>query len=92
MTVTQLRPDVDVDATAGRPLEWLEAELLTLSGHIAAATCRFLVLVAEYRPARGLDDLGVPECRALARLEVRHEQAHRAATTCGSPGRSRTCP
>ncbi len=45
MAVTELEPkSSDV---AGRPMEWLEAEICTLAGHIAAATCRFLLLVGE---------------------------------------------
>ena len=42
-----------VDETLGRPLEWLEAEITTLAGHIAAATCRWLVLVAEFDRREG---------------------------------------
>lgn len=45
MAVTELHPGVE--DVAGRPLEWLEAEICTLAGHIAAATCRFLLLVGE---------------------------------------------
>lgn len=36
------------EGVAGRPMEWLEAEILTLAGHLAAAECRFLLLIAEY--------------------------------------------
>ena len=39
MAVTELRP---TGRAAGRPMEWLEAEICTLAGHIAAAECRFL--------------------------------------------------
>ena len=61
MTVAELRPEVDV--TVGRPLEWLEAEILTLSGHLAAATCRFLILIAEYDRRGGW---GTWECTSAA--------------------------
>jgi hypothetical protein len=36
-----------------RPTHWLEAEICTWAGHIAAATCRFLLLVAEYDRREG---------------------------------------
>ncbi len=42
-----------VAETPGRPLEWLEAEITTLAGHIAAATCRWLGLVAEFDRREG---------------------------------------
>ncbi len=46
MAVTEIPPTaVGPDA---RCTEWLEAEICTLAGHIAAATCRFLLLVAEF--------------------------------------------
>lgn len=51
MAVTELRPARD--ETLGRPLEWLEAEITTLAGHIAAATCRWLLLVAEFDRREG---------------------------------------
>ena len=44
--------DVGVGGVAGLPLERLEHEMLSLSGHLAAATCSFLVMVGEY-DARG---------------------------------------
>ncbi|MGZ4735777.1 MAG: DUF222 domain-containing protein [Acidimicrobiia bacterium] len=37
-----------VGDVAGHPMEWLEAEICTLAGHIAAATCRFLLLIGEF--------------------------------------------
>lgn len=51
MTVAELHPTLD--ETRGRPLEWLEAEIATLAGHIAAATCRFLLLVGEFDRREG---------------------------------------
>jgi hypothetical protein len=51
MAVLELEPTVE--ETQGRPLEWLEAEITTLAGHIAAATCRWLVLVAEFDRREG---------------------------------------
>src|SRR5690348_3892178 len=35
------------------PLERLEAQLCELAGHLAAATCRFLVLLADFDARRG---------------------------------------
>jgi hypothetical protein len=35
------------------PLERLEAQLCEVAGHLAAATCRFLVLLAEFDERRG---------------------------------------
>lgn len=37
-----------VDALAGIPSERLEAEICSTSAHLAAGTCRFLLLVAEF--------------------------------------------
>src|SRR5689334_23990016 len=35
------------------PLERLEAKICELAGHLAAATCRFLVLLADFDARRG---------------------------------------
>src|SRR6201989_1705853 len=35
------------------PLERLEAQICELAGHLAAATCRFLVLLADFDARRG---------------------------------------
>src|SRR5436190_13870577 len=40
-------PDTDC-APRKRPLDELETEIRELAGHIAAATCRWLLLVAEF--------------------------------------------
>jgi hypothetical protein len=37
------------------PLERLEAEITTLAGHLAAAECRWLLLVAEFDRRRGYE-------------------------------------
>ena len=47
-----------------RPLESLEAELCTLAGHLAAATCRFLVLLAEFDARQGWASWDMPSCSA----------------------------
>ena len=35
------------------PLERLEAQICEVAGHLAAATCRFLVLLADFDARRG---------------------------------------
>ncbi len=35
------------------PLERLEAQICELAGHLTAATCRFLVLLADFDARRG---------------------------------------
>jgi hypothetical protein len=56
-------------ATAGPneqelPLERLEAEICELAGHLAAATCRFLVLVGDFDAREGWASWELPSCAA----------------------------
>ena len=44
------------------PLGRLEAEITSLSAHIAAATCRFLLLVAEFDRREGWARWGCASC------------------------------
>ena len=46
------------------PLERLEAEICELAGHLAAATCRFLVLVGDFDARRGWASWELPSCAA----------------------------
>ena len=46
------------------PLERLEAQLCEVAGHLAAATCRFLVLLAEFDERRGWASWEVGSCAA----------------------------
>src|ERR1700761_4439169 len=50
-------PPADVAASAAEParvpLERVEAQICELAGHLAAATCRFLVLLADFDARRG---------------------------------------
>jgi Domain of unknown function (DUF222) len=50
-------PPADVAAPAAEParvpLERVEAQICELAGHLAAATCRFLVLLADFDARRG---------------------------------------
>jgi hypothetical protein len=58
---------VDVSLPDGRPLasvpaEHLEHQMLTLSGHLAAATCSFLLLVGEYDERRSWESWECLSC------------------------------
>ena len=66
---------IDIGAASGRgaavgpdeqamPLERLEAEICELAGHLAAATCRFLVLVGDFDARRGWESWELPSCAA----------------------------
>jgi 5-methylcytosine-specific restriction endonuclease McrA len=46
------------------PLERLEARICELAGHLAAGTCRFLELVAEFDARRGWACWDLPSCAA----------------------------
>ncbi len=52
------------DDGAELPLERLEAQLCELAGHLAAATCRFLILVGEFDARRGWASWDLPSCAA----------------------------
>jgi hypothetical protein len=45
-------------------LEALESQICQLAGHLAAATCRFLVLLAEFDARRGWAAWDMPSCTA----------------------------
>jgi 5-methylcytosine-specific restriction endonuclease McrA len=44
------------------PLERLEAQICELAGHLAAATCRFLVLLGDFDARRGWASWEMPSC------------------------------
>jgi Domain of unknown function (DUF222) len=46
------------------PLERVEAQICELAGHLAAATCRFLVLLAEFDARRGWASWEMRSCAA----------------------------
>ena len=46
------------------PLERLEARLCELAGHLTAATCQFLLLVADFDKRQGWADWEMPSCAA----------------------------
>ncbi|HEX6524306.1 MAG TPA: DUF222 domain-containing protein [Streptosporangiaceae bacterium] len=51
-------------AAAPLPTERLEAEICALAGHIAAATCRFLIFLGEFDARRGWASWDMPSCAA----------------------------
>src|SRR6516225_7348193 len=60
-------PDVtltDDDGPFPVPLERLEAQICELAGHLAAATCRFLVLLADFDARRGWASWEMRSCAA----------------------------
>ena len=46
------------------PLERLEAQICELAGQLAAATCRFLVLLADFDARRGWASWEMTSCAA----------------------------
>ena len=46
------------------PMERLEARICELAGHLAAATCQFLLLVADFDTRKGWADWEMPSCAA----------------------------
>ena len=51
-------------APQGVPLERLEAQICELAGHLAAATCRFLVLLGDFDARRGWASWEMSSCAA----------------------------
>jgi hypothetical protein len=54
----------DDTGPASVPLERLEAQICELAGHLAAATCRFLVLLGDFDARRGWADWEMSSCAA----------------------------
>lgn len=46
------------------PLERLEARICELAGHLTAATCQFLLLIADFDARKGWADWEMPSCAA----------------------------
>ena len=65
---TSALPPADVAASpvdlARVPLERLEAQICELAGHLAAATCRFLVLLADFDARQGWASWEMTSCAA----------------------------
>jgi hypothetical protein len=51
-------------ATVPEPVERLEARICELAGHLTAATCQFLLLVADFDARKGWADWEMPSCAA----------------------------
>jgi Domain of unknown function (DUF222) len=54
----------DDTGPASVPLERLEAQICELAGHLAAATCRFLVLLGDFDARRGWASWEMTSCAA----------------------------
>src|ERR1700740_2943577 len=52
------------DAVGAVPLERLEAQICELAGHLAAATCRFLVLLGDFDAREGWASWEMTSCAA----------------------------
>jgi 5-methylcytosine-specific restriction endonuclease McrA len=100
--MTTDRPDLNNDLIPSRaddpaliPLEHLEARICELAGHLAAGTCQFLLLVADFDARKGWASWEMPSCAAwlswkcqlapgTAREQVRVARALRdLPVTCG---------
>jgi Domain of unknown function (DUF222)/HNH endonuclease len=55
---------VPADDPAVLPLERLEARICSLAGHLTAATCQFLLLVADFDAREGWAGWQMPSCAA----------------------------
>jgi hypothetical protein len=55
---------VPVPGAAPEPLERLEARICELAGHLTAATCQFLLLIADFDERRGWADWEMASCAA----------------------------
>jgi hypothetical protein len=56
--------EVRVVDSAAEPLERLEARLCELAGHLTAASCQFLLLIADFDQRQGWADWQMPSCAA----------------------------
>ena len=64
----------------GVPLERLEARICELAGHLAAATCRFLVLLGDFDARRGWESWEMGSCAAW--LSWKCQMGSGAALAC----------
>jgi hypothetical protein len=63
-TITIPHPGLIPGPPGPVPLERLEAEICELAGHVAAATCRFLVLLGDFDARRGWASWEMNSCAA----------------------------
>ena len=59
-----MMPNPDDTGPTSVPLERLEAQICELAGHLAAATCRFLVLLGDFDARRGWASWEMTSCAA----------------------------
>ena len=71
-------------------LERLEAQICELAGHLAAATCRFLVLLADFDARRGWASWEMNSCAQWLSWKCQLESGPPGSMS-GSPGRCGTC-
>src|SRR5690242_6168551 len=87
-------PPVDVAASPGEParvpLERVEAQICELAGHLAAATCRFLVLLADFDARREWASWEMGSCAQWLSWKCQSRRARRGSMS-GWPGRCGTC-
>ncbi len=62
VSVPDSEPDLDPPGPV--PLERLEAQICELAGHVAAVTCRFLVLLGDFDARRGWGSWEMNSCAA----------------------------
>ena len=60
----RIRWELPADGDAPEPLERLEARICELAGHLTAATCQFLLLIADFDERRGWADWQMASCAA----------------------------
>ena len=80
------------DAPAVVPLERLEAQICELAGHLTAATCRFLILLADFDARRGWASWDMNSCASWLSWKCQmssgtareHVRVACAAAPCGA--------
>ena len=78
------------DPVAGLPLERLEAQICELAGHLAAATCRFLVLLGDFDARRGWASWEMNSCAEWLSWKCQLGSGTRGSMS-GWPGRCGIC-
>ena len=64
LIASQASPSTDSGDPAPIPIERLEARICELAGHLTAATCQFLLLLADFDARRGWAAWEMPSCAA----------------------------
>jgi hypothetical protein len=68
------------------PLERLEAQICELAGHLAAATCRFLVLLGDFDDRRGWASWDMTSCAAWLSWKCQMSSGTGPRACPGGPG------